>query len=65
MNLTQAIEIITPLQHKRANGLLELVTEYVNGRDKYGFNSDFGLVENQALKVFVDEAAVFFAPVEA
>jgi hypothetical protein len=63
MNITQAIEIITPLQHKRANGLLELVTEYVNGRDENGFNPKFGLVENQAFRVFIHQAVEFFAPV--
>ena len=63
MNITDAINIIQNKQSQQANGLLELVTEFVNGRDEDGFNPNFSLDENEAFSVFVDQAQQFFAPV--
>ena len=44
-------------------GLLELVTEYDDGRNERGFNPDFGVIENMAFKVFMVQAKQFFAEV--
>ena len=61
MNITEAIDIINNVQEKRGMGLLELVTEYDDGRNERGFNPDFGVVENMAFKVFMVQAKQFFA----
>ena len=61
MNITEAIDIINNVQEKRGMGLLELVTEFDDGRNERGFNTDFGVVENMAFQVFMKQAKQFFA----
>lgn len=65
MDIKMACDILTDLAQKRGTLTLELLGDYRNGCNENGFNPDYGLVENQALNLFIKQAQNFFAPVEA
>jgi hypothetical protein len=64
MNISNACNILSQIQQRENVGLLELVVAYRNNCDKNNYNPNYGLVENQAFKVFINQAQEFFAPVE-
>lgn len=64
MNIATACEILSNLRDRTGIQLLELVTDYRNGQDQFGFNGDYGIIENMAFKTFIRDAQQFFAPVE-
>jgi hypothetical protein len=64
MNISNACNILSQIQQRENVGLLELVVAYRNNCDGHNYNPNYGLVENQAFKVFINQAQEFFAPVE-
>jgi hypothetical protein len=65
MNISQACQILSNIQQRDNIGLLELVVEYQNSlNEENNYNDNYGIVENQAFRVFINQAQQFFAPAE-
>ena len=64
MIIGEACNILSEVQRRENVGLLELVGAYRNNCDDNNFNANYGLVENQAFRLFINQAQLFFAPAD-
>lgn len=65
MIISEACQILSEIQNRQNVGLLELVADYQNNIDaEFNYNPNYGLVENRAFRVFINQAQNFFAPAE-
>lgn len=63
MNIAQAVNILNQVQLRQNVGFLEMLIDYRNNIVD-GFNENYGLDENIAFRVFMNQAQDFFAPAE-
>ena len=61
MDIKTACDIVSNLAQDQKTGVLEVLNDWLFGRDSNGFNPDYGMVENMACRTFINAGAEFFS----